>query len=198
MKLIDFTFGDAAAVARDTCARFNIFDSVTTCRILAKVLKRYGYEHIVPLSVKVLVFNPYVTKEFKPGDSPSNKRLHSLLENKKGHSVGLGMENSEDWQGHLVLKVNNSDGAWLVDPTLNMANRPKHNISLLPIGIQVEEDFGNFDGGRAIFKLNDCAVIYSVFPSDIGYEELTTWSGDIEEFDIDNIANQIFERLAFG
>lgn len=200
MKSIDFTFGDAAAVARDTCARYNLIGSVVTCRTLLAALNKFGKENITPLSVKVLIFNPYVTKEFKPGHNPSRKRLNALLDHKKGHSIAVGMEEAEGdgWKGHLVLIANTPEGTWLIDPTLNTASRPEHNMWLLPIGVKVDDDFGRFDGSRAILKLNDCAVMYSAFPSDRSYENLVDWSGKNEEFDVDSITNQIFERLANG
>lgn len=200
MKSIDFTFGDAAAVARDTCVRYNLIGSVITCRTLLAALNKFGKENITPLSVKVLIFNPYVTKEFKPGRNPSQKRLNALLDHKKGHSIAVGMEEAEgdDWKGHLVLIANTPEGTWLIDPTLNTASRPEHNMWLLPIGVKVDDDFGKFDGSRAILKLNDCAVMYSAFPSDLSYEAVLDWSWELMKVDIEITSNQIFERLVHG
>ena len=200
MKTIDFTLGDAAAVARDTCAKYDIFGSVFTCRTLLAALNKFGKENIRPLSVKVLIFNPYVTKEFKPGQNPSKKRLNALLDHKKGHSVALGMDEAEGdgWKGHLVLIANTPEGTWLIDPTLSIASRPEHNMWLLPIGVKVDDDFGKFDGSRAILKLNDCAVMYSAFPSDLSYEAVLDWSWELMKVDIEITSNQIFERLVHG
>lgn len=200
MKTIDFTLGDAAAVARDTCAKYDIFGSVFTCRTLLAALNKFGKENIRPLSVKVLIFNPYVTKEFKPGRNPSKKRLNALLDHKKGHSVALGMDEAEGdgWKGHLVLIANTPEGTWLIDPTLSIASRPEHNMWLLPIGVKVDDDFGKFDGSRAILKLNDCAVMYSAFPSDLSYEAVLDWSWELMKVDIEITSNQIFERLVHG
>ena len=200
MKTIDFTFGDAAAVARDTCASYDIFGSVFTCRTLLAALNKFGKENIHPLSVKVLIFNPHVTKEFKPGKNPSKKRLNALLDHKKGHSVALGMEEAEGdgWKGHLVLIANTPEGTWLIDPTLSIASRPEHNMWLLPIGVKVDDDFGKFDGSRAILKLNDCAVMYSAFPSDLSYETVLDWSWELMKKDVEITSNQIFERLIHG
>lgn len=195
IKSIDFTLEDAAVVARDTCAKAHIFGSVATCRTLLTALNKFGKENVVPLSVRVLVFNPYITKEFKPGKNPSKKRLNMLLNHPKGHSVTIGDSNfTGEWKGHLVLIANNPEGTWLIDPTLNMGTRSEHSIKLSPIGVQVDDNFGKFDGSRAILRLNDCAVMYSSFPSDKGYEELSDWSIESNS----SISNQIFERLSFG
>lgn len=200
MKSIDFNFGDAAVVARNICASYNLTGSVITCRTLLAALNKFGKENIIPLSVKVLIFNPYITKEFKNGHNLSQKRLNALLKHKKGHSIAIGMEEAkgDGWKGHLVLIANTLEGVWLIDPTLNLANCPEHNIFLLPIGTKVDDNFGKFDGSRAILKLNDCAVMYSAFPSDQSYKKLKDWSEKFEEFDVDNIGNQIFEHLANG
>ena len=199
MKTIDFNYADAAVVARDTCAKANAMGSIVTVRALQQALAQFGRETI-PLSVRTLIFNPYVTKEFKPGHSPSKKRLNALLDHRRGHSIAIGMEEAdgEGWKGHLVLIAKNSDGVWLIDPTLNQANRPEHNIWMLPIGIQVNEDFGETDGSRAILRLNDCAVMYSAFPSDLSYQNVKDWSLQSGEFDVDKLSNQIFERLLAG
>lgn len=199
MKTIDFNFADAAVVARDTCAKADVMGSIVTVRALHQALAKFGRETI-PLSVRTLIFNPYVTKEFKPGQSPSRKRLNALLDHKRGHSVAIGMEEADGdgWKGHLVLMAKNSEGVWLIDPTLNQANRPEHNIWMLPIGIQVNEDFGATDGSRAILRLNDCAVMYSAFPSDLSYQNVKDWSLQSDEFDVDTLSNQIFERLLSG
>lgn len=200
MKTIDFTLGDAAAVARDTCAKYDIFGSVFTCRTLLAALNKFGKENIRPLSVKVLIFNPYVTKEFKPGRNPSKKRLNALLDHKRGHSVALGMDEAEGdgWKGHLVLIANTPEGTWLIDPTLSIASRPEHNMWLLPIGVKVDDDFGKFDGSRTILKLNDCAVMYSAFPSDLSYEAVLDWSLELMKVDVEITSTQIFERLVHG
>lgn len=198
MKSIDFTLGDAAAVARDTCINSHIIGSVHTCRILLDALKKFGRENVRPLSVQVLVFNPFITKEFKPGKkSPSKKRLNYLLSHKNGYSVAIGGEGvtGSGWKGHLVLIANNSEGTWLIDPTLNMGNRSEHNITLLPLAVKVDENFGQIDGSRFVFNLNNCAVMYSGFPSDTSYESLTDWD---DSHSNSVVANQIFERLSFG
>jgi len=200
MKSIDFTLADAAAIARDTCAKSNIMGSVLTTRLLKTVFEKFGRENVQPMSVQVLIFNPYVTKEFQPGKNPSKKRLNALLNHRRGHSIGIGMEESPGvgWKGHLILIVKDTEGTWLVDATLNQANRPEHNIWMLPIGVKVDELFGTYDGSRAMLKLNDCAVMYSAFPSDQSYENLLDWSGKSDEFGVDSLSNQIFERLATG
>lgn len=200
MQAIEFTLADAAVVARDTCSKHNIMGSVFTTRVLKAAIEQFGPENVTPLSVQVLIFNPYVTKEFKPGKSPSKKRLNALLDHHRGHSIAIGMEEAPGagWKGHLVLLVKRGDVTWLVDPTLNQANRPEHNIWMLPLGIEVDESFGTYDGSRAIVKLNNCAVMYSAFPSDTSYEKLIDWCGENEEFNVDTISNQIFERLIAG
>jgi len=199
MKTINFNYADAAVVARDTCAKADAMGSIVTVRALQKSLAKFGRE-TTPLSVRTLIFNPYVTKEFKPGHSPSRKRLNALLDHRRGHSIAIGMEEADGagWKGHLVLIAKNSEGVWLIDPTLNQANRPEHNIWMLPIGIQVNEDFGETDGSRAILRLNDCAVMYSAFPSDLSYQNVKDWSLQSDEFDVDKLSNQIFERLLAG
>lgn len=199
MRSIDFTLGDAAIAARDTCLRRNIHGSVLTCRILRDVLLRFGMD-VTPLSTRCLIFNPYVTKEFKPNSSPSKKRLNALLDHQRGHSIALGMEEAkgDGWKGHLVLTVKNTEGNWLLDPTLNQADRPVHKIFMLPIGLLVGDEFGESDGSRAILKLNDCAVMYSAFPSDISYETVIDWSLKNDEFNVDNISDEIFIRLCNG
>jgi len=199
MRPIEFSLADAAVVARDTCAKANIMGSIATVRALQQALDKFGVKSEC-LSVRVLIFNPYVTKEFRPGHSPSKKRLNALLDHPKGHSIALGMSEAkgDGWKGHLVLTVKNIEGTWLIDPTLNQANRPEHKIWMLPIGVKVEDEFGAQDGTRAILKLNDCAVMYSAFPSDESYKNVSDWTWKSDEFDVDVISNQIFERLAAG
>lgn len=199
MKSIDFSLGDAALVARDTCQMNNLHGSVVTCRILRDALERFGYE-VAPLSTQVLIFNPFVTKEFKPGHSPSKKRLNALLDHRKGHSIALGMDKSEGdgWKGHLILTMKNKEGTWLIDPTLTQASRPEHKIHMLPLGVKVNDDFGTTDGSRAILRLNDCAVLYSAFPSDKSYENVLDWYLENEKCGVDKVTNQIFERLCLG
>ncbi len=200
MQEINLTFSDAALIARDICMKHNRDGSIFTSRVLKSALEQFGFSSIVPMSVRVLIFNPYVTNEFKINKSPSKKRLNALLNHPRGHSVALGFEesNGNDWKGHLVLIAKNSEGTWLIDATLIQANRPEHKIWMLPIGVKVADGFGTFDGSRAIVKLNDSSVIYSSFPSDKSYEHVEDWHSTNEEFDAVNVSNQIFERFIEG
>ena len=196
MRVIDFTLADAAVVARDTCAKENIMDDISTIRCLQYALNKFGID-VELLSTKVVVFNPYITKEFKPGNAPSKKRLSNLLNHRNGFSSTLGASAGNDWQGHLVLIANNLDGKWLIDPTLNQLNSSQHNLWMLPIGVSVNNDFGTYDGSRAILRLNDCAVIYSAFPNS-DFQNSTQWKLNVEEFDAEAMGEIIFNRLVEG
>lgn len=200
MLEIKLTFSDAALIARDICMKHKMDSSVFTSRVLKSALEQFGFSDIKPMSVRVVIFNPYITKEFKPGKSPSQKRLNALLDHPRGHSVALGFDESpgDGWKGHLILIAKNSEGTWLIDATLIKANRPDYKIWMLPIGVKVADNFGDYDGSRAIVKLNDSSVMYSAFPTDTSYEHVIDWYGTQDELDATNIGNQIFERFIEG
>jgi len=196
IKEIEFSLGDASAIARDSCVRGGAHGSVVTCRTLGAALHRLGID-CLPVTTRTVVFNPYVAKEFKPERMPSKKRMSALLNHPKGYSVGLGMEEAEGdgWKGHLVLLANMRDGIYLLDPTLDQANRPKYKIELMPIALKLVDTFTLFDGARIAFNINGCAIMYSMLPSDKSFADLEDWSLQTPEFNVDSISNQIFERL---
>jgi hypothetical protein len=198
MNTIEFTFSDAAKLTRDVCLEHEIYDDVATCMILKRVLEQVGYSDIAYLSTRVLIFNPYITKEFKPGKAPSQKRLNYLLSTKNGHSIILGSDNqSLEWSGHLILLMRNLDGVYLFDPTLDISFSSK-KIVLNPLGVKVDDNFGSSDNSRTILKINDCAVMYSGFPSDSRYEQYMYTGEKNEEFKFQSIVVEIYNRIISG
>lgn len=200
MKTVNFTLADAAVIANTVCAEHN---SIIVVAALKKALAKFGITNVQPIFVKVLVFNPYVTKEFTPKGSPSKKRLTALLKHPRGHSFILGQDTSDKSQihnmyrtpSHSVLLVKNSEGTWLMDASLPYSNDVEHNIRLSPMVFKVDENFETI-GSRAVVRENSCAIIYNSV-DDKSNEDFLSWI-DKDSNLVNQLANQIFEHIISG
>jgi len=69
------------------------------------------------------------------------------------------------WKGHLVVTL----GEWLLDATLDQANKPEwpEEIRVHPIAVRLNKEF--WDGRTMFFKCGTTMFRYSLYPKQIGF-----------------------------
>lgn len=110
-----------------------------------------------PLPIKMSMFNaPYVKRIDSGGEFPNREILIRWGKEDGSYSVGIGYgENQPNkWAGHLVILVENS---WLIDLSIDQANRPAYNMMFSPIAVEIDQDFLLGKTPR-IVKENDCVI----------------------------------------
>jgi hypothetical protein len=71
------------------------------------------------------------------------------------------------WKGHLAVLV---DDKWLLDPTLDQANKKEwpHSMRVGPLAVRLEEKFWA-EWGSIMVQTNGCTVRFSPHPRQIGF-----------------------------
>ncbi len=158
MISINFTLGDAAAVAYTVCKKANA-DNKTTVMALANALERLEFEDIKVVSTSITILNPFLSHEMTKDNS--QKRLTQLLKNKKGASLSVGSFNDKiDDSTYLILIVKDKDSYCVVDPFLPIADSLEGNIKLAPLSFTIDEEFMTQAVNKKYIFLNDCAILY--------------------------------------
>jgi hypothetical protein len=190
METIEFTFGDSALLTHEVCSKYNISNHAIRCKVLLKALQTFGYD-VKHIPVQVLILNPYITERLL--ECNSTDALNSLIAHKKGKAFNLGLGEEGKFEGYSVLIANNSEGAWLIDPTLSLVNDLDSSLHFLPIGVKVDEKFGE-DGSYTTKVFNDCTLIYTSRLDNV--ISLESPSEETVNLNLDTVANQIFECLS--
>ena len=110
---------------------------------LVSTLHRLGFTMAYPLTVRVDILNPIATQDAeRPGWKPDG-----ALQPDGAFTITVGDFESdlgpEVWPGHLVVIAPNvtGDKHVLLDPTIIQANHAESGIKLVPIMVNVKDDF---------------------------------------------------------
>jgi len=153
--------------------RFDPDCCLNATRILVNILKNRMHMKATALSVTATIFNPYMVEKGRPPESPAEGRL---WRDEGGWMVVVGSRGEampRRWPGHLVALVY---GSWIVDATVQQANRPEKNIEIKPLIFQGTEEFLRGERSQRITEpLNGCAVFYDAFPEDKTWASKPGW-----------------------
>jgi len=90
-------------------------------------------------------------------------------------ALGIGQGKApgqKGYDGHVVVVV---EDRWVLDLTLDQANRPQHGIEVRPGYFRVERDW--LRGGRRIaFRRNGAFIQYEARPEDRGFLAVPDWT----------------------
>lgn len=110
-----------------------------------------------PLPIKTSIFNtPYVKRIESGSEFPNRETLIRWGQEDGSYSVGIGYgENQPNkWAGHLVILAENQ---WLIDLSIDQANRPAYNMVFAPIAVEIDDSFLKGKTPR-IVKQDDCVI----------------------------------------
>ena len=112
---------------------------IASTRIAIDVLD-YFKINAKPLSVKVEIFNEAMVKRIEAGvHGGSHEERIKWFEEDGSWGIGIGFGGQPGrWPGHLVALVENK---WLLDMSLDQANRPERMIFLRPCYSEVTQEF---------------------------------------------------------
>lgn len=147
--------------------------------VLQDILGQIGIYGSYPLTVKLLILNPELTKAFDQ-DSAIIQKSQNVDWKAKGYAMiktGDDFSTEDVWPRHLVTIVPETFGikAAILDPTITQANRAELNILLGPLLAGVSDHFLS-DKEAQRFTINGCAVIYKAAPNDKSYEQTPLWT----------------------
>lgn len=150
---------------RDSC--------VATARATVDALKQAGVD-VFPLSVRVYIVNEPVQQfslehgyfpEVGTDDYPPD-----------GYGIGLGVTPStpDAWAGHVVVVA---ERKWLLDFSIDQANRPDYGIVLDPLVAPVTE---RWIRGKEMMLLHrgPAYLYYQTLPGDKGFKASPNWEGE--------------------
>lgn len=147
-----------------------------------------------PLPIKMSMFNaPYVKRIDSGSEFPNREMLIRWGKEDGSYSVGIGYgENQPNkWAGHLVVLVENS---WLIDLSIDQANRPAYNMVFSPIAVEVDQDFLSGKIPR-IIKENDCVIRMETI-KDRGFLSSPDWAfKDRRSYLVNKIIQKIKETF---
>ena len=151
--------------SRDTC--------ILTSFALHDVLRRLGYG-ARPVRIVAAVF-------------PDDRKLcGTILGGWRGcrRAASPGM-----WRGHLAVVV---DDEWLLDPTLDQANKKEwpRSMRVGPLVVRISKKFWS-EHGSILVQVDKCSVRFSPHPRQIGFAN----AGDARPSHWQPLADRIFRVL---
>lgn len=162
------------AVAREEILKdFRRDSCIASTRVAVEVLRHFGVR-AYPLAVTAMVFNAsfaaHLGSDLIPREAAETRRW---TEEDGSWSVGIGFGRGGpgSWTRHLVAIA---EGRWLVDLSLDHADRPEHGIMLWPLAHPVTEDFLR---GLAPLTLEVGSVLvqYDADPCERSFERARDW-----------------------
>ena len=158
---------------RDTVLENHIPAScIASTLVLREVLKRGFNIDLLVRALTTTVYNPYVTRKIRAGETDPAQYVKSP----EGWSVGIGyggqaVTDPTKWAGHMCGISKHDDGTTLLlwDPSLDQASRPGKNINMRPLVFPIPAD--PYYGQDAHLEVNQCLVVYE--DNEIAMTDLT-------------------------
>jgi hypothetical protein len=128
---------------------------IATTAIVLDILTHYGIL-AEPLAVRTLIFNkPFADRIENGANWPKGDEIHRWCEEDGSYSVGIGVGTQQPgkWAGHLVVLV---EKQFLLDLSIDQAARPKYNMVLEPICVEIDESF--LTGKPRVIRHNQCVI----------------------------------------
>lgn len=162
------------AVAREEILKdFRRDSCIASTRVATEVLRHFGVR-AYPLAVTAMVFNaPFAARlriDLFPRDA-AETRHWAEEDGTWSVGIGFGRGGPGSWTRHLVAIA---ERRWLVDLSLDQADRPEHGIALRPLAHPVAEDFLR---GLAPLTLEVGSVLvqYDADPRERSFEHARDW-----------------------
>jgi hypothetical protein len=168
------------AVARPLILRHYASDScIGSTAIALAALRAFGVT-AHPIAGRLLVCNPPMVRHIQRGEpSPDSSPAQLAKCQQDGCwqvAVGFGADGKRQalpgkWAGHLWLLADDQECAWMIDLSLDQANRPQRQIALeslaAPLTTELISPF--IDGQQHLaLELNGCMLVYKAEPSNTG------------------------------
>jgi hypothetical protein len=161
---------------------------IAATAVTVRVLGALGISAL-PLPCRVRIFNRAYVWEMEKSMVEGNPiPLNHTLTDNGAWSVGIGFTPP----GHVAVIADNK---YLVDPTLDQANRPQHTITLPPVFLSVVSRPFRRGIVRHVDEANGCVIGYDARPRD------TAWRGSIDWTDQerhDGAVGRILYALGHG
>lgn len=125
-----------------------------------------------PLPVQTMIFNKkFMDHAERIGRLPVGDELKSWSEEDGSYSVAIGMGQQQPgkWPGHLVILAEKS---YLIDLSVDQANRPQFGMVFNPIFCKISESFFS---EPMIFRHADCVFRYEAKPNNLGFLSSPDW-----------------------
>ncbi len=122
--------GICSVTRKEILRDFRADSCISTTRAVTRVLRHFGFEAI-PLSVRVIVYNPIMVEAILTGTSKNSDDpdFHEWCKRTGAWSVGVGIPNGKPGlEGHLIAAL--PQQKVFIDASLDQAGRPEHNIVL--------------------------------------------------------------------
>jgi len=150
---------------------FRADSCIATTAIGLDILTEFGVL-AEPFPVRLLIFNEAFANRIEKGTPwPSNKELIQWSEEDGSYSVGIGVGTQQPgkWAGHLVILI---EKRYLLDLSIDQANRPKYNMNFDPVCVEVDEKF--FKGAPRVIQSNGSVIRIEALRND-GYSTSPDW-----------------------
>lgn len=137
---------------------------IATTRATVSTLKLLRVD-VFPLSVRVAIANrPLYEKAAELGRFPEVGSPEY-----PGDGYGLGIEQ------HVVAIA---ERKWILDYSIDQANREEYGIRLIPLVIPTTETWLRGRAGHLVFRHEDSFLYYTALPGDKWYEASPNWEGE--------------------
>lgn len=124
-----------------------------------------------PLPVRTLIFNAPFANRISNEKLVNFDQVENWTKEDGSYSVGIGLGSKQPnkWAGHLVVLV---EKKFLLDLSIDQANRSQYNINLEPFCIEVDKKF--LTGSAKVFELKECVVSIEILLNN-GYISSPDW-----------------------
>ena len=149
-------------------AQFGANACILATRVAVDVLRHHGVR-VEPLAVHVEVFNPAYVQRIERDEAELAITDPTCWSARLGFTGGQPADRVDM---HVVVAV---ERRLLLDLTLDQCSVPERDVVLKP---------GGFDGlprtfvrgGRAVYHVNGCNVVYEAHPEEKGYVAMPDWT----------------------
>lgn len=171
------TYRGLGTAVREQILRSYTPDScIATCAATVDVLKQ-SHVDAYPLTVTATVVNK--TLYDAANELGRYPELGSEEYPHGGYGILIGHDTGEEipgrWPGHLVVIA---ERKWLLDFSIDQANRPIYGIELHPLVLPVTEAF-LVGREHVVYRYNDVYLYYHARPKDKSFKTRLQWSGEL-------------------
>ena len=149
---------------------FSVDSCIISTAIGIEVLSRFGVI-AEPLPVRTVVFNKPFADRIKRGENPYKSDLAEWTKQDNSYSLGIGygFPQPNKWAGHLVILA---EKKYLIDLSIDQANRPQYDISLEPYCMVINHE--DLSKKPIYFETRSCVVGIELL-SNNGYLASPDW-----------------------
>lgn len=146
---------------------------IATTRATVDVLRKRHID-VFPLAVYAVVVNTPVMEWARENGRFPVAGTDEYPPNGYALSIGSDEQRPEQWKGHLVAIA---ERKWLLDYSIDQANRAKYGLFFEPLVVPIDEAFLR-GRSKVVYEFYGSFVYYQAIPGDKTFKASPNWEGE--------------------